>query len=156
MKPQKQRGFTLIEVLIVVGIIGLLASVILVGLNSSRAKARDARRLSDLRQVQQGLELYYTKNGSYPSASSWSALSSEITGANIGIRKIPSDPQVPTVSDSSGAGDSKQYQYASDGQDYVLWAQLEEEDSPLQKDSITSGTVSGVSCSGSRDFCIAP
>ena len=61
-----KKGFTLIELLVVVAIIGLLASVVLTSLNSARAKARDARRFSDVRQIQISLELYYDKYGAYP------------------------------------------------------------------------------------------
>jgi type II secretion system protein G len=63
---QSKRGFTLIELLVVIAIIGLLSSVVLASLNSARAKARDARRLSDVRQMQLALELYYDDNGQYP------------------------------------------------------------------------------------------
>ena len=61
-----QKGFTLIELLVVIAIIGLLSRIVLVSLNSARIKARDARRLSDMRQIQLALELYYDNNGSYP------------------------------------------------------------------------------------------
>src|SRR3990167_526198 len=54
----ESRGFTLIELLVVITIIGLLASVVLARLSSARAKARDARRYSDLLQLQLALELY--------------------------------------------------------------------------------------------------
>jgi len=61
-----KTGFTLIELLVVVAIIGLLASIIMVALGKARAKARDARRLSDMRQIQSALEMYYSENGAYP------------------------------------------------------------------------------------------
>lgn len=60
-KNKKQLGFTLIELLVVIAIVGLLASMVLVALNSARAKARDVRRKSDLRQIVIALELYYDK-----------------------------------------------------------------------------------------------
>lgn len=59
-------GFTLIELLVVVAIIGILASIVLVSLNGARMKARDARRISDLKAIQTALELYATTHGKYP------------------------------------------------------------------------------------------
>jgi prepilin-type N-terminal cleavage/methylation domain-containing protein len=53
-----KKGFTLIEVLTVVAIIGLLASIVLVGLGSFRTRGRDTRRIADLRSTQNALELY--------------------------------------------------------------------------------------------------
>lgn len=64
----KQKGFTLVELLVAVGIIGVLASVSLVSINSVRGKARDSKRLADMKEVQNALEAYYSSNGFYPSA----------------------------------------------------------------------------------------
>ena len=66
MSKIQNRGFTLIELLVVIAIIGILASVVLASLNSAREKSRDARRLSDIRQLQLALELYYDTHGQYP------------------------------------------------------------------------------------------
>ncbi len=60
-------GFTLIELLVVISIIGLLSSIVLTSVNSARAKARDARRRADIKQVQTALEFYYDTNNAYPS-----------------------------------------------------------------------------------------
>lgn len=54
------KGFTLVELLVVVAIIGLLASIVFVSLGSSRGDARNARRKADLRQVKTALELCYS------------------------------------------------------------------------------------------------
>lgn len=64
---RSSRGFTLIEILVVVAIIGILTSVAVVGYAQARMKARDSQRMSDLRQVQRALELYYLANNQYPS-----------------------------------------------------------------------------------------
>ncbi len=65
-KLKKYSGFTLIELLVVIAIIGILAAVVLVSLNSARAKSRDARRVADVHQLQTALELFYNDCGGYP------------------------------------------------------------------------------------------
>ncbi len=129
---KRNKGFTLIEVLIVVGIIGLLASVVLSGLGSVRSRGRDARRAADLRQVQQGLELYYTRNQSYPAGMSWGELEDELRDANVGITRISNDPLCRDIDDTG----CENYQYFStNGEEYILQAFLEDKESPLAKDS---------------------
>lgn len=78
----KRSGFTLIEMLVVVTIIGLLSSTILVGLDNARRRARDARRIVDLRQIQNGLESFYSSKRTYPDSGD---LYDSITG-------LPTDP----------------------------------------------------------------
>lgn len=65
-KNKKNLGFTLVELLIVIAIIGIISTVATVSLNEARAKARDAKRLSDMAQITKALELYYTEYGEYP------------------------------------------------------------------------------------------
>lgn len=62
----KQKGFTLIELLVVIAIISLLASIVIVSLDNAQAKARDAKRISDMRQIATALELYRIDHGEYP------------------------------------------------------------------------------------------
>ncbi len=64
-----KKGFTLIELLIVIAIIGLLSTLAVVALGSARVKARDSKRLADLKQLQTALELYYTDQNAYPAGS---------------------------------------------------------------------------------------
>lgn len=61
------RGFTLIEVLVVIAIIGLLSSVLYANFNDARKDARNKSLQAELKEVQLALELYKSQNGVYPS-----------------------------------------------------------------------------------------
>ena len=63
---QKGEGFTLIELLVVIAIIGLLSSIVFASLDGAREKARDARRISDLQEMEKAMALYFADNGDYP------------------------------------------------------------------------------------------
>lgn len=78
MKTNKE-GFTLIELLVVIAIIGLLSTLSILALNTARARARDAKRISDVKQIQTALEMYYNDNGDYPSTVT---AGSSITGTS--------------------------------------------------------------------------
>lgn len=67
MKNAKKKAFTLIELLVVIAIIGILATLAVVSLQSARARARDSKRVADVKQMQTALELYFNDNSSYPS-----------------------------------------------------------------------------------------
>jgi len=56
--------------LVVIAIIGVLSTLAVVALGSARQKANDAKRLSDMKQIQTALELYYTDNNAYPTTTS--------------------------------------------------------------------------------------
>ena len=84
---KSEKGFTLIELLVVIAIIGILSSVVLASLNDARRKSRDARRVSDIKQLQLALEFFFDANRTYPN---------EITTALLVtpgyIAQIPTDP----------------------------------------------------------------
>ncbi|MFH1346887.1 MAG: prepilin-type N-terminal cleavage/methylation domain-containing protein [Spirochaetota bacterium] len=142
---KKNKGFTLIEILIVIAIIGLLSSVVLVGLGSFRARGRDARRIADLRSVQNSLEIYYVKNNSYPVVSNWTDLRNTLIGAGIGVSVVPNDPL-------SVSGPTYYYGYSSDKQSYVMSATLEDVNNPALKDDVDN-TVYGINCADSV-YCV--
>jgi len=141
-----KKGFTLIEMLIVVAIIAILASVFLVGLRGFRAGAYDSRRISDLQKMQSYLEIYYTKNRAYPNVSTWSDLQTTLINAGVGVTAIPNDPL-------SG----NKYDYGidkSDFQSYVLGARFSTSDhSSLKEQTEVDGNVFGVDCEDPV-FCI--
>lgn len=86
MQLKKEQGFTLIELLVVIAIIGILAGMVLVSMGGARSKARDARRLSDMRQLISAQEMYYGDNDVY--------LTSATMTTSIGtyLTAVPRDP----------------------------------------------------------------
>jgi len=152
MGRTRYAGFTLVEMLVVIAIIAILASIFLVGLRGFREGAYDSRRASDLRNAQNYLELYYNRNRTYPNVSAWAALEQELITAQIGVSSIPHDPM------SKGGTDvARDYLYgaSADQQQYVLRAQLSTDSQLLEDDA--DGTQNGVDCSdgASRYYCIA-
>ena len=89
---KKHRGFTLIELLVVIAIIGILAAFAMVSLGGARTKARDAKRVSDMRQVMQALEMYYSDNNAYPIADNASPGGPIQSGSTVYMTKFPNNP----------------------------------------------------------------
>jgi prepilin-type N-terminal cleavage/methylation domain-containing protein len=65
--PKKhQQGFTIVELLIVIVIIGILAAITVVAFNGTQARARDSARIAKIKSIAKAIELYNTDNGRYP------------------------------------------------------------------------------------------
>lgn len=109
-----RAGFTLVELLVVIAIIGIISSTVYTNLQSSKSKSRDAKRISDIAQLQLALEQYFDKNSLYPDALS-----------NLSptyISKIPTDPVT-----KSNYG----YNVTTDKSDYILSTVFESYNSAL-------------------------
>ncbi len=121
---KKIRGFTLIELMVVIAIIGILASIIFTSLNSARAKGRDAKRGQEVKQLEGALDLYFSANGQYPSVGSdnlgYPIATLQAALVPNYLVKIPQDPLYTGV---SSPGD---YQYVrGNAGSYGLWVYLE-------------------------------
>ena len=140
MKKEFKKGFTLMELLVAIAIIGILSSIVLTSLSSSRERAKDARRISDIKQIQIALELYYDVNSTYPA--------SIYTGNPLAaFLKISNDPN----------GSPYFYSQLSSGQDYHLGAILQQTNKLLDEDDDVTGGFDGDSsnCAGGSgsDMC---
>lgn len=87
-----QKGFTLLELLIVIVIVFVLAVIIVPNLVSGPARARDSQRKSDLRTIKTSLESYYNNNNSYPVS-----LQALTEGSSPYIKTLPTDPKTKQV-----------------------------------------------------------
>ena len=143
-RKKGEKGFTLIELLVVIAIIGILATIVLVSLNTAREKARDTRRIGDLRQVALALEMYYDNQStpSYP-ATTWAAMDTALEGGGY-MTSVPTDPgsntYVYTTTDATAG--------------YVLAATLENASNPAFDDDIDA-TTHGTTCTDPV-YCISP
>lgn len=124
---KKQNGFTLVELLIVIVIIGILASLIFANFAGVRQRARDSQRKSDLKQIQTALELYRADSRTYPcfaTGCGWSIvsrLSEAIPPLSPNyISKIPDDP---VYHDPDYRGYC--YSVTNDKSKYTIFANLE-------------------------------
>jgi general secretion pathway protein G len=115
---KKIAGFTMIELIVVIAILGLLSTIGLVSFRTAQIKGRDAQRKSDLTQIQKALEIYYNDYGYYPTDDYPGSGSFTDTKGTLYIKEIPEDPRFGT------------YPYSSDGTFYILYARLENNQDP--------------------------
>ncbi|HWO07317.1 MAG TPA: type II secretion system protein [Candidatus Paceibacterota bacterium] len=150
-RTTKERGFTLIELLVVIAIIGILSSVVLASLNSARQKGRDARRVSDLKQIQLALELNYDANQTYP-------LSDEIENDIVPtyISSLPVDPSSDDPYEYFSLSSSGTTECTSEPcVRYVLGATVEGT-KPAGGHAVDYSAGGGPDCTDAQVYCVVP
>lgn len=139
---KQKKGFTLIEMLVVMAILGLLAVVGLASFQTTQMKGRDATRKNDLNQLQKSLEMYNNDKNHYPLTADFPASGGEwkdATSNELYIKEVPADPKY---------GD---YYYVSgDGQSYKIYARLENTKDPAVPKDADGDPVAypGTDCDG--------
>ena len=119
----KKRSFTLVELLVVIAVVGLISVLAIVASNAARIKARDAKRMTDIKQITIALELVMAFDNSYPNSGGTVCLSTCMSGSppawcsglKVQMFNIPNDP-LPN---------QRCYLYNSDGSNFRVAAQFE-------------------------------
>ncbi len=106
----RKRGFTLVEIVVAVGIVAILATAVIGTLQEGRKKARDAERVSDLKQVQLALRLYKDAESSYPLGHDGGT----VLGEGGAFDATLAEYVTATVSDSMGSVSDSTYEYVYD------------------------------------------
>ncbi|MCG2687484.1 hypothetical protein L6260_01625 [Candidatus Parcubacteria bacterium] len=151
------KGFTKIEVLIIAAIIGILGITAVIAVSTARSRTRDAVRMSDVRQMQAGLELYFINHNEYPQSAEYIPLGMAGTSClaeqgflavcndNTYLESIGATPATGLDGLSSCGDISNAYCYVAEDGDYRIGFELEY-DNPiinLQK-GLNCATQSGL------------
>ncbi len=166
MRKLRHRGFTIVELLIVIVVIAILAAITIVAFNGVQQRARDAKRQSDVKTIAKALELYYTEKGAYPNATnytpgsttinsgwsttadgSWSNLEAALQPYVSALPRSPGNSTSPAIS----GGDSYDYVGFSNstycgttaGQGYYLTYRLENSAQTMTTVGACNGTAPG-------------
>lgn len=156
-KLSPQRGFTLIELLVVIAIIGILAGMVLVSMNGARAKARDARRVSDMRQMLSAQELYYGTNDQYLTYTI--AALTPPTAIGTYLSPVPTDPGGGTVVACTQAAPAFTYctiDNTSTPQQFCYYARLEQDATNPYVTSTHAGVFKKAAKPGTLAACATP
>jgi len=170
------RAFTLIELLVVIAIIAILTGIILTSLTGSKAKGRDAQRVSDIGQIQLALELYFDRCHVYPLSDGGKIDSTVLnepvsnngcvdsSNNSIALNSYISVVQTPPAGATPG---QTAYGYVTNNgtapTDYVLFAILESTNSASTNSLGSSApsygqSVNGtaITCNLTTNYCVGP
>lgn len=157
-----KKAFTLVELLVVIGIIMILTGIMVTNITGSRAKARDGKRISDLSQLQLALNLYYDRCKQYPLPVS-NKVAKEANNCNAGSGAISLGDYISTIPNPPASpGFTSSYDYFVDTttgtpSDYVLHTRLENANE-IVKDGRQNppSWASAITCDSTVNYCLGP
>ncbi len=153
---RQKKGFTLIELLIVIAIIGLLATLAIVSLTTAQRKARDTKRVADVKSIQSAMELYYSDNAAYPTPDDWTDLGTDLSAYLTQLPTAPNHASAEAyymVTNDAAGDDATEYAVGSELEDTSHQALSQDDDLIYGGATDTSGwtTVSEVQSTGAAD-----
>jgi general secretion pathway protein G len=114
-----QDGFTLIEIMVVILILGLLATIVVQSLRGATDKAKRVKAQADISEIKTGLDRYYLDVGSYPTTEQ--GLGALVTAPSTGSNNIPANYEAGGYLQSIPRDPwGNSYVYQSDGNSYIL------------------------------------
>ncbi|MES2876765.1 MAG: type II secretion system protein [Patescibacteria group bacterium] len=124
-RGQNKQGFTIVELLIVIVVIGILAAITMVAYNGIQGSARFAAYRSDIQSINKAILLYYAENGYYPGSAAGSCATNQSTGTGNFIPGTPAlaptyIQKIPDVINFSGGQNYYAYCYTTNGADYKI------------------------------------
>ena len=123
----RKSGFTIVELLIVIVIVGILSTLVIITYNSIQARTRDSARIHSIKSLQKAVEAYYIENGQYPlsanGSGNWAGhcpnfgnYDTYIIGISSYLSRLPTDPKYDASWNC--------YLYRSNGTDYMILAHM--------------------------------
>lgn len=149
----KQQGFTIVELLIVIVVIGILAALVITTFTGIQQKARNTERQTDIKALHGQIEAYYAQNGSYPDLTSMNDLTATTGFLAVNMKGLDKEALKDPKGNSqalAGTSTATQYGYAPFAADgttacttaakdcavYKLTATLEGGEAPFEKTNL--------------------